>query len=150
MPNLNIGIHVKNLTCTIHPTIVSNILDHELRRPDEQTTVIGTLLGSVDGSKVDIQTSFSCPISVSDDGRIVTDNEFTERMLKFHRKVNPKEGLIGFYKTGTAIDESTLMIYQYYVQLLHDPKNKGLLQQPLLFLIDPTMQANSLTIKVRC
>ena len=54
LPNLNFGIHVKNLSCTIHPTIVSNILDHFLRRPDDQQTVIGTLLGSVDGSKVDI------------------------------------------------------------------------------------------------
>ena len=69
-------------------------------------------------------------------------------MLKFHRKVNPKEGLIGFYKTGAAIDESTLRIYQYYLQLLQDPKNKGLLTQPLLFLIDPTMQNNRLSIKV--
>jgi hypothetical protein len=54
LPNLNFGIHVKNLSCNIHPTIVSNILDHYLRRPDDQTTVIGTLLGSVDGTKVDI------------------------------------------------------------------------------------------------
>ena len=69
-------------------------------------------------------------------------------MLKFHRKVNPKEGLIGFYKTGSAIDESTLAIYQYYLTLLQDPKNKGLLVQPLLFLIDPTMQENKLSIKV--
>ena len=89
--------------------------------------MIGTLLGSVDGSKVDIMTSFSCPISLSPDGDIVTDNEFTEKMLKFHRKVNPKEGLIGFYKTGSAIDESTLQLYQYYTTLLQDSKNKGLL-----------------------
>ena len=101
--------------------------------------MIGTLLGSVDGSKVEIQTSFACPISVTNDGQIITDNEFTERMLKFHRKVNPKEGLIGFYKTGEAIDDSTLAIYDYYNRLLRDPKNKGLLSKPLLFLIDPTM-----------
>ena len=69
-------------------------------------------------------------------------------MLKFHRKVNPKEGLIGFYKTGEVIDESTLQLYSYYNQLLKDPKNKGLLSVPLLFLIDPTMQNNRLTIKV--
>jgi len=118
---------------------VSNILDHFLRRPEDQQTVIGTLLGSVDGSKVDIQTSFSCPLSLGSDGTIVTDTEFTERMLKFHRKVNPKEGLVGFYKTGSVLDEATLNIYQYYLQLLQDPKNKGLLSQPLLFLIDPTM-----------
>ena len=78
----------------------------------------------------------------------MTDTEFTERMLKFHRKVNPKEGLVGFYKTGSVLDEATLNIYQYYLQLLQDPKNKGLLSQPLLFLIDPTMQANRLSIKV--
>lgn len=81
-------------------------------------------------------------------GSIIKDSEFTERMLKFHRKVNPKEGLIGFYKTGSEIDESTLIIYDYYLQLLRDPKNKGLLTQPLLFLIDPTMQTNRLTIKI--
>ena len=60
-------------------------------------------------------------------------------MLKFHRKVNPKEALIGFYKTGQAIDEITLRIYTQYLQQMQDPKNKGLLSQPLLFLIDPTM-----------
>jgi len=48
-------------------------------------------------------------------------------MLKFHRKVNPKEGLIGFYKTGSDIDESTLQLYRYYLELLGDSKNKGLL-----------------------
>lgn len=136
------------MSCNIHPTIVSNILDHFLRRPEDQSTVIGTLLGSVDGSKVDIQTSFSCPLSLSNDGSIITDKEFTERMLKFYRKVNPKEGLIGFYKTGSSLDESTLTIYNYYLELLKDSKNKGLLSQPLLFLIDPTMQTNRLTIKV--
>lgn len=111
----------------IHPTIVSNILDHYLRRPEDQSTVIGTLLGMVDGSKVDIQTSFSCPLSHTSDGRIITDTEFTERMLKFHRKVNPKEGLIGFYKTGSILDEETIAMYSYYHRLLQDPKNKGLL-----------------------
>ena len=70
-------------------------------------------------------------------------------MLKFHRKVNPKEGLIGFYKTGKVIDEPTVHIYRYYQELVSDSKNKGLLSQPLLFLIDPTMSDNRLTIKVR-
>lgn len=101
----------------------------------------------MDGSQVDIQTCFACPVQISGDG-IVMDAEFTERMLKFHRKVNPKEGLIGFYKTGTDIDQNTLELYQYYLKLLKDTKNKCLVPQPLLFLIDPTMTNNRLTIKV--
>ena len=36
LPNLNFGLHVKSLTCSIHPTIVSNILDHYMRRPEKQ------------------------------------------------------------------------------------------------------------------
>lgn len=139
LPNLNYGIHVKNLQCNIHPTIVPNVLDHFLRRPQDQSTVIGTLLGSVDGTRVDIQSSFACPLSFDSDGSIITDSEFTEKMLKFHRKVNAKEGLIGLYKTGTTIDEHTIALYEYYSKLIKDSRNRRLLAQPLLFLIDPTM-----------
>jgi hypothetical protein len=33
LPNLNFGMQLKQLQCCIHPTIVSNILDHYMRRP---------------------------------------------------------------------------------------------------------------------
>jgi len=49
LPNLNFGMQVKQLQCSIHTTIVSNILDHYMRKPEDETTVVGTLLGSVDG-----------------------------------------------------------------------------------------------------
>jgi hypothetical protein len=35
-------------------------------------------------------------------------------MIKFHRKVNPKEGLIGMYITGTEIDAETALLFQKY------------------------------------
>jgi len=54
LPNLNFGIYSKPLNCTIHPTIVPNILDHFLRRPQNQNLVVGSLLGAVDGTQVDI------------------------------------------------------------------------------------------------
>jgi len=84
LPNLNFGLHVKSLTCSIHPTIVSNILDHYMRRPEKQQTVIGTLLGNVDGTKVDIQTSFAVPFSWNEEDKLMTtDFDYTEKMLKF-------------------------------------------------------------------
>jgi len=49
LPNLNFGMQLKQLQCVIHPTIVSNILDHYMRRPQDEPNVVGTLLGSVDG-----------------------------------------------------------------------------------------------------
>ncbi len=54
LPNLNFGLQVKQLQCLIQPVIVSNILDHFLRRPTNQKAVVGTLLGTLDGQNADI------------------------------------------------------------------------------------------------
>lgn len=70
-------------------------------------------------------------------------------MLKFHRRVNPKEGLIGMYISGSKIDSQTALLYQYYQTISKDLKNKSpLAGQQLILLIDPTMQDNQLSIKV--
>lgn len=140
LPNLNFGLHAKPLSCSIHPTIVSNILDHYMRRPEKQQTVVGTLLGSVDGSKIDIQDSFMVPCQLNADKSINFDMVYNDKMLKFHRKVNPKEGLIGLYKTGTDIDNETTSLWYEYNNMLKDSKKKAQLDKPLLLLIDPTLQ----------
>jgi hypothetical protein len=71
-----------------------------MRRPAGENTVVGTLLGSVDGMQVEMQSCFSVPIDHDDDGSLLVDMEYQQKMLKFHRKVNPKEGLIGLYISG--------------------------------------------------
>ena len=44
----------------------------------------------MDGSKVDIQTSFAVPFDYRDDGKtMILDFDYAEKMLKFQRKVNP-------------------------------------------------------------
>ena len=109
------------------------------------------MLGSVDGSKVDIQTSFAVPFDYRDDGKtMILDFDYAEKMLKFQRKVNPQEGLIGLYKSGNEIDKDTITLwYAFMNRLMKDPKNKGLMPQPLLLLIDPTMNDNKLSMQVR-
>ena len=50
---------------------------------------------------------------------------------------------------GTQIDQNVLTWFKYYQDLSKDKKSKSPLQgQPLLLLIDPTMQGNQLSIKV--
>ena len=94
-------MQVKQLQCSIHPTIVSNILDHYMRRPQDEQTVVGTLLGSVDGQIVDLQTCFSIPTQTEKKtSKVILDEQYLQKMLKFHRKVNPKEDLIGLYVSG--------------------------------------------------
>jgi hypothetical protein len=50
LPNLNFGMNVKNLSCMIYPTVVPNVLDHYMRKPEGQEIVVGALLGNIDGS----------------------------------------------------------------------------------------------------
>ncbi len=51
-----------------------------------------------DGQMVDIQTCF--PVPLEQQNGIVLDKDYNQKMLKFHRKVNPKEDLIGLYISG--------------------------------------------------
>jgi len=53
---------------------------------------------------VDVQTSFSVPLDQEEDGGIIIDKDYLQKMLKFHRKVNLKEGLLGLYISGNNID----------------------------------------------
>lgn len=69
-------------------------------------------------------------------------------MLNFHTKINRKEHLIGFYKTGSQVDETTFLIFWHYIRQLKSQKNNGVLPKPIILLIDPTMTNNKLSIKV--
>ncbi len=94
LPNLNFGLSVKQLHCQIHPSVVPNILDHYLRRPEDQEIVAGTLLGTIDGHTVQICSSFAVPLLYdSSDDTFVIDSDYQQKMLKFYSKVNPKESL---------------------------------------------------------
>lgn len=110
------------------------------------------MLGFADGNNIDIQTCFGVPLSFEkgDGGLldIIIDKEYCQKMLKFQRKVNPKEGLIGMYMTGQNIEHTHVLLLSYYQQLASEKKNKAVVKSPLLLLIDPTMQDNKLSIKV--
>jgi len=70
-------------------------------------------------------------------------------MLKFHRRVNPKEDIIGFYMSGTEINSQVLAIFKMFQEIIGKQKNMTTLAgNPLLLLIDPTMQNNRLSIKI--
>lgn len=55
--------HQRSFTCEVNPVVLFSILDHYLRRNENQDRVIGTLLGvrSEDGSEVEIRACFNVP-----------------------------------------------------------------------------------------
>jgi JAB1/Mov34/MPN/PAD-1 ubiquitin protease len=145
---LNFGLTVKPLHCLIHPTIAPNILDHFLRKPEDQgDIVVGTLLGTIDGSQIDIFSSFAVP-QYYEDKNLVIDTEYMQKMLKFHRKVNPNEGLLGMYISCKKLDDHGLALVQYFQELFQADKKKALISSPLIMMVDPTLSENKLSIKV--
>ncbi|KAJ3878218.1 eukaryotic translation initiation factor 3 [Lentinula edodes] len=67
---------------SIYPVVLFSILDHYLRRKDDQDRVIGTLLGTRMETRVAIQTSF-----------VVAHSETSEQVAK----VNLQEVIVGWW-----------------------------------------------------
>jgi len=65
------------------------------------------------------------PLDQEEDGSIIIDKDYLNKMLKFHRKVNPKEGLLGFYISGSSIDQTAVTLFKFYQDLSRDKKNKS-------------------------
>ena len=71
-----------------------------------------------------------------------------QKMLKFHRKVNPNEGLLGMYISCKKLDEHGLALVAYFQELFQNEKKKALISFPLIMMVDPTLSENKLSIKV--
>ena len=92
-----------NTTCSLHPVVLFEILDHFTRRNADQSRVVGALLGNVnaDGT-VNLRNSFPMP---HDDANMPEFDQFFETMSQLHRKVNVREHLVGWYVTAKADEE---------------------------------------------
>jgi translation initiation factor 3 subunit F len=82
---------------TLHPSALLTILDHYLRRNDQQERVIGTLLGTRTdgGAVVDVRTAFAVLHSETDE-MVAVDREYHRTMFDLCHKVNPREVIVGW------------------------------------------------------
>jgi hypothetical protein len=105
----------------VSPTVVLSILDHYVRRNDNQDRVIGALLGGVnEAGEIEVRSAFPVPHTEAEDsvrvfscvparqgrqteqeralgGQVLVNLEFQKSMYALHRKVNSKDALIGWY-----------------------------------------------------
>jgi hypothetical protein len=71
-----------------------------------------------------------------------------QKMLKFHRKVNPNEGLLGMYISCKKLGAHGLALMKYFSELFESDKKKAIISFPLIMMVDPTLSENKLSIKV--
>jgi len=87
-------------SCSLHPLVMFEVLDHYTRRNAEDGRVVGALLGSLnsDGSLV-LKNSFPLP---HDDPSHQDFAIFFSTMSELHHRVNPREHVVGWYTTTKA------------------------------------------------
>ncbi|KAG8464596.1 hypothetical protein KFE25_009964 [Diacronema lutheri] len=134
------AMHEEGLpSCKLRPTVLFAIADHFTRRQDEQGRVIGTLLGSVSDGVVDIVNSFPVPHSEAEQATI--DSDFNTTMYGLHRKVHPKQVVVGWYSTGAELTHND----QFYHQFFEDQAGEG--ATPVLLLVDMSLSGAGVKTK---
>ncbi|KAK9767308.1 hypothetical protein K7432_003003 [Basidiobolus ranarum] len=104
-----------SVSVTVNPIVFFSILDHYLRRNENQDRVIGTLLGvrSEDGSEIQIKNCFPVPHDETQD-QVAVDMEYHRSMYELHQRVNPKEVIVGWYATGGSLNSYSALIQDFY------------------------------------
>lgn len=104
-----------SVKCKLHPIVGLGIIDHYMRRPEGQDKVIGTLMGmrSPAGEIIEIRNCFPVPHSETDDS-VAIDMVFHKTMVELHKRVCPDEAVVGWYATGSAITDHSLLIHDFF------------------------------------
>ncbi|KAI5246668.1 eukaryotic translation initiation factor 3 subunit F [Aureobasidium subglaciale] len=105
------------LNVSVQPQAIFAILDHSLRRPQDQERVIGTLLGvrSEDGTEVEIRNCYAVPHTETQE-QVEVDMDYQKQMLQLHLRANPKEVLLGWYATSSDLNTFSALIQNFYGQ----------------------------------
>lgn len=69
-------------------------------------------------------------------------------MLKFHKGLNNEDNILGVYISSTKLDNLSITVISYFMDLFQTKKVKTELQSPLTLLFDPELNNYKLDIKV--
>ncbi|CAM9300731.1 unnamed protein product, partial [Discosporangium mesarthrocarpum] len=112
-----------DIAVKVHPMVLFSILDHYLRRPENQKRVIGTLLGKVVANVVEVTNSFAVP-HLEKNEEVAVGKDFNKQMLTLQQKVNARETIVGWYATsfdGVSIVDGSSLIHDFYTQECESP-----------------------------
>jgi len=133
---LNIGHSSGTLSCKVHPVVILSVFDQYVRRNEGQNRVIGTLTGINNDGVVEIINSFAVPHT--EGAQFVYDTTYLRNMHELHLKTNPQESVVGWYSTGTTIDEDSVRVHEFYWKEMQAP--------PIHLLVDIGLTNNKLSM----
>lgn len=123
---LSLGDAPNTIVVKLHPTIVFSVLNNFVRRSDRETRVIGTLLGTVTNGCIEITECFGVPhMEKKDELFVAINKDYHKTMYNFHRRINRKEKIVGWYTTtsaeGALINDNSSLIHDFYSQECENP-----------------------------
>jgi len=140
------SIYVKTgpfIQCRVQPLVIFNILDHFTRRSEGESTesrVIGTLLGYNNDGVLEVRNSFPVPHSEGEE-QLGVDMQFHKEMLKLHHQIAPKEVILGWYSTGSELNQKSALIHSFYT------KEIGAGSNPVHITVDTNLTNFHMSIK---
>lgn len=142
-PTLNLNTGKGKLLVKVHPVVIFSILDHYKRRGQQQTRVIGTLLGHVEelGSRTVVRITNCFPVLHEEpaDDQVVLDPNFLTTMFKLHNSVK-KEAVVGWYGSGNTISYKSSLIHNAYREQMNG-------EEPVHLTVDTDLTNDRLGIK---
>jgi translation initiation factor 3 subunit F len=105
----------------ISPVVVFNILDHFVRRGENQARVIGTLLGTINEEDGSVVISNSYPVPHTETEQVVVNMEFHRNMMALYKKIAPDEVIVGWYATGSRLYDTSQLIHNFYWREMNAP-----------------------------
>ncbi|CAK9873661.1 unnamed protein product [Sphagnum jensenii] len=126
------------LTFKLHPLVILNISDHYTRIKAQQSgsasrpvppgpRVYGCVLGVQTGRTVEIFNSFELHYDATQN---VLDRAFLESKQEQYKKVFPKYDVLGWYSTGSDIQDSDMLIHKALTDIN---------ESPVYLLLNPTI-----------
>lgn len=127
----------------VHATAAFGILSGFSRRAEKQSRVIGTLLGIIKDGEIEITDCFGVPhLEKSDELYVAINKDYHKSMYNFHRMVNRREQIVGWFTTTTAdgelVTDNSSLIHEFYSNECPNPVH---------VVLDTTLQGETMGLK---
>ncbi|KMZ93988.1 eukaryotic translation initiation factor 3 subunit 5 [Plasmodium vivax Mauritania I] len=139
-----------SIKCIVHPSVIFTILDAYLRRDEDQTHVIGTLMGSViDANLIEISDCFVDKHSLNEGGFLQIIKDHHETMYELKQKIRPRDQVVGWFCSGSELSELSCAVHGWFKE--HNSISKfyphSPLNEPIHLLVDAALESGFLNIK---
>jgi len=127
-----------NVTVKVHPTVLFQIVNAYERRNIDRTAILGTLLGTLDKTCVEVTNCFVVPHNINTDGQVSIEMHLADVMYKLNKQVHPVEVIVGWWTTGFEVPSIAVPINDYYARQCTNP---------IHLLVDTTLNAGRMSTK---